>query len=92
MAIDLSGELTEWLATPDAEEKLTRLMRRAVRAEIREALSEELLDTEEAAALLNMSEGALRKAVQRGQVPCVRIGRRLRYRRSELIRISASTD
>jgi hypothetical protein len=32
-----------------------------------------------------MSPGALRKAVERGQVPCQRIGNRLRFRRAELI-------
>lgn len=47
---------------------------------------EALLDTEAAAKLLGVSPGALRMSVQRGSVPCVRFGRSLRFRASELVR------
>jgi hypothetical protein len=33
-----------------------------------------------------MTKGALRKAVERGQIPCQRIGNRLRFRRADLLR------
>jgi hypothetical protein len=32
-----------------------------------------------------MTAGAVRQAAYRGAIPCVRIGRRLRFRRSELV-------
>ena len=66
---------------------MRELVQEAVRAEIRTVLDEELIDTRQAAELLNMSEAALRKAVERGQIPCTRMGRRLRFRRSELIEL-----
>ncbi|WP_428269481.1 helix-turn-helix domain-containing protein [Haliangium sp.] len=68
---------------------LADIVRGAVRAEVRAILDEELVDVHEAAQLLQMTEGAVRKAVERGQVPCTRVGRRLRFRRSELLRIAA---
>jgi hypothetical protein len=46
---------------------------------------EDLLDSRGAAAFLKMTPAALRMAVYRGTVPCVRIGRRLRFRRSDLV-------
>lgn len=45
---------------------------------------EDLLDVRTAAAFLSMTPAALRMAVFRGSVPCVRIGRRLRFRRADL--------
>ncbi len=89
MAIELSGELTEWVKSEEAQAEISRIVRDAIREELRAALSEELLDTDEAARLLNMSPGALRKAVERGHVRCERVGRRLRFRRSELLRCQA---
>jgi hypothetical protein len=46
---------------------------------------EDLVDARTAAAFLGMTPHALRMAVFRGAVPCLRIGRRLRFRRSDLI-------
>lgn len=40
--------------------------------------SPELVDVAEAAQILHMSPGAVRKAAERGQIPCSRIGRLLR--------------
>jgi hypothetical protein len=45
---------------------------------------DDLLDARAAAAFLGMTPAALRMAVYRGTIPCVRVGRRLRFRRSEL--------
>jgi excisionase family DNA binding protein len=44
-----------------------------------------LLDTAGAAKLLAMTPEAVRQAAYRGTIPCVRVGRRLRFRRSELL-------
>jgi excisionase family DNA binding protein len=44
----------------------------------------QLLDTKTAATLLGMSASAVRQAAYRGALPSLRIGRRLRFRRSQL--------
>lgn len=46
---------------------------------------EDLLDARAASAFLGMTPHALRVAVFRGTIPCLRIGRRLRFRRSDLV-------
>ncbi len=92
MEINLGGELTAWLDSPGAQEKLREIVRDAIREELRTVLGEELLTAEDAAKLLHMSVPALRKAVERGQVACVRIGRRVRFRRSDLIQMSESRE
>ena len=83
--IDLTHELTSWLRSTDARTLMKEIVAEAVQSEIRSALEDELVDVEGAAAMLDMSEGALRKAVERGQVPCQRIGNRLRFRRMDLL-------
>jgi excisionase family DNA binding protein len=45
----------------------------------------QLLDTDQAADLLQMKPQAVRQAAWRGSIPSVRIGRRLRFRRSQLL-------
>ena len=89
MAIDLGAEMSEWLRSPEIRKELQALVREAVRAEIRDILDSELLTSDQAAGLLGMTPAAVRKAVERGQLPCVRLGRRLRFRRSELLRVVA---
>lgn len=84
--IDLTHELTAWLRSTDARTLMKEIVAEAVQNEIRSALEDELLDVEGAAAMLDMTEGALRKAVERGQVPCQRVGKRLRFRRADLLR------
>ena len=83
--IDLTNELTAWLRSADARTLMKEIVAEAIQSEIRTALEDELIDVEHAAGILGMSQGALRKAVERGQVPCQRIGNRLRFRRAELI-------
>jgi hypothetical protein len=83
--IDLTHELTAWLRSTDARTLMRDIVAEAVQSEIRNALEDELIDVEGAAAMLNMTEGALRKAVERGQVPCQRVGSRLRFRRMDLL-------
>ena len=92
MPIDLGAELTEWFRSPKTQDDLRGLMREAIRHELRAVLDEELLDTKQAAVVLNMSEAAIRKAVERGQIPCQRMGRRLKFRRSELLGLCAQRE
>ena len=89
MAIDVSKEMNAWFLSEETRSEITLLVRGAVRDEFRAVLDEELLDTRQAAELLNMKQSALRKAVERGQIRCERIGRRLRFRRSVLLEIGA---
>ena len=83
--IDLTSELTAWLRSTDARNLMREIVAEAIQTEIRSALDDELLDVESAAELLDMTEGALRKAVERGQVPCQRVGSRLRFRRMDIL-------
>ena len=78
--IDLTTELTSWLRSTDARTLMKEIVAEAVQSELRSALEDELIDVEGAAAILDMTEGALRKAVERGQIPCQRVGNRLRFR------------
>ncbi len=85
VVIDLTTELNAWLRSTDARALMKEIVAEAIQTEIRNALDDELLDVEGAAAVLDMTEGALRKAVERGQVPCQRVGNRLRFRRMDLL-------
>lgn len=84
--IDIAAELTSWLRSTDARTLMTEIVADAVQAEIHKALEDELIDVDGAAAMLDMSPGALRKAVERGQIACERVGTRLRFRRMDLLR------
>ena len=46
---------------------------------------DQLLDSARAAELLGLSVGALRARASRGRIPAKRIGRRLRFRRGDLV-------
>ena len=83
--IDLTSELTAWLRSTDARNLMREIVAEAIQTEIRSALDDELLDVASAATILDMTEGALRKAVERGQIPCQRVGSRLRFRRMDLL-------
>jgi excisionase family DNA binding protein len=64
---------------------LRRIVRECVREELASPQVDRLLAAREAARLLDMSEVAFRKAYQRGELPGVRIGRRLRFRLSDIM-------
>ena len=85
VTLDISGELSAWLSTDEAKRVVAEIFREVVRDELQTLLRDDLVDTSEAAALLGMSVAAVRKAVERGQLPCIRIGRRLRFRRADLL-------
>jgi hypothetical protein len=52
-------------------------------AKLGQSEPDELLDTTHAAAFLDMSPGAPRQAAWRGSIKSVRVGRRLRFKRSD---------
>ncbi|MDB4957510.1 MAG: hypothetical protein JWO36_5079 [Myxococcales bacterium] len=57
--IDLTTELTTWLRSTDARALMKEIVAEAVQTEIRSALDDELIDVLRAAAMLDMTEGAL---------------------------------
>jgi hypothetical protein len=70
------------------KEVLHQTVREAVRAELADQ-AEEMLDARAAAKLLSMSPVALRRRALRGQIPCKRVGRSLRFRRADLLALDA---
>lgn len=48
------------------------------------SLTEPLLDPEQAAELLNVSESWIKNASRKGYLPCLKVGKHLRYTRSML--------
>ncbi len=86
MAIDLEQELVAALGAQRVVATFEELIRRIVRDELaRAGFGDELIDVPRAARLLSMTEGAVTKAAERGTLPCVRIGRRLRFKPAELL-------
>ena len=83
--IDLGQEMTAWLRSGEVREFFKKLLSEAMNSELSTVMDGELLNVTEAARVLSMTEGAVRKAAERGQLPCVRLDRRLRFRRSELL-------
>jgi len=57
--------------------------------EVTVLLDEPLLDAEQAAVLLNVRPSWVRDATRAGRLPCIRVGRHLRYTRSMLERWAA---
>jgi Helix-turn-helix domain len=57
-----------------------------LKARVAEHQLEALLDVAGAADLLHMTPAAVRSAAYRGTLPCVKVGSRLRFRPSELLR------
>ena len=86
MLLDLEKELTAALLSPAVVAILEELVRRVFRKEIAHAgLGDELLDVKRAAAFLGISPAAVSKGCQRGSLPCMKIGNRLRLRRLDLL-------
>lgn len=56
----------------------------AVEADLALSLDEPLLDCEQAAALLNVRPSWVRDATRAGRLPCIRVGRHLRFTRPML--------
>jgi len=85
--IDIASELSAWFFSTKIQDHMTKLVKDAVSTEIRKMNDGEVLNVAEAAKFLSMSEGAVRKAAERGQIPCFHIDRRLRFRRSDLLNL-----
>lgn len=56
----------------------------AVDRDLALSLEEPLLDPEQAAALLNVRPSWIRDATRAGRLPCIRVGRHLRFTRPML--------
>jgi excisionase family DNA binding protein len=86
--IDLTDDLTAALASPKVQEEIRRTVANALRAELGPlpAGADRLVDADEAATVLGMTPMAVRKAATRGTLPAERLGRRLRFRLSELLK------
>jgi len=84
--LDLENDLASALLSPEVKKVLEEMVRRVVREELQASpVLDELLDAEQAADLLRMSKAAVLKAAQRGGLPAVRHGRRVRFRRRDLL-------
>ncbi len=46
---------------------------------------EQAMDTQAVAALLDVSKATVRRRVEEGELPAVRVGRCLRFRRSQIL-------
>lgn len=79
-----AGQLVrEALRDPAGREEIIALVRGALASA--EDLHEPLIDATEAGKILGMSAPAVRAAAYRETLPCVRVGRLLRFRRSDLL-------
>jgi excisionase family DNA binding protein len=91
--INLAAEFAEALRTPEVQEILRQTMADVVRQELqgRSPDSNRLVDAEEAARILDMTPGAVRKAAGRGRLPCHRVGRRVRFNVAEIAALANGT-
>jgi excisionase family DNA binding protein len=86
--IDLAQELPKTLRHPEVRDYFRDLVADVVREQLRDPTNQnpgQLLTADEAATLVGMTPSALRRAAERGTIPCRRIGRRLRFRRGDLL-------
>jgi hypothetical protein len=83
--IDLKRELMNLLRSPEARRTIVDIVHATIEQDRSAEADDGLLDAEGAADVLAMTPGAVRKAVLRGSLPCRRIGRKLRFVRSELL-------
>lgn len=86
--IDLRRELLALLQLPDAKQAVASIVRETLESERGDQIDDGLIDAETAAELLAMTPAAVRKAASRGSLPCRRIGRKLRFLRTELLAIA----
>lgn len=82
-AIDL---VREALRDPAVKAEVRAIMADATRESEKEMTPEPLVDAVEAGRLLGMTAEAVRKAAYRRSIPSIKIGRRYRFRLSELTR------
>jgi excisionase family DNA binding protein len=82
-AIDL---VREALRDPGVKAEVRAIIADVADESEKQMTPEPLVDAVEAARLLGMTAEAVRKAAYRRSIPSVKIGRRYRFRPSELIR------
>lgn len=86
MILHLDEDLALALSSDKVLIRLETLIRRVVREELVESpLFDQLLDVQQAAELLGITKSAVWKASEEGRLPTVRHGRRLRFRRRDLM-------
>lgn len=83
--INLRQEVLAALSTPQGRRAIAAIVRETIQADEADDDVEGLMDAEAAAELLSMTPAAVRKAAARGSLPCHRLGRKLRFKRSELL-------
>lgn len=66
--------------------EIVKLVRASLEAAPTNDADEPLIDAVAAGRLLGMSAPAVRASAYRGSIPCQRVGRLLRFRRSDLLR------
>ncbi len=74
----------EALRDPEVRAEVLAILRDALPQN--DAGAEPLIDAHEAAKILDMTVPAVRAAAYRKSIPCQRVGRLLRFRRSDLLR------
>jgi hypothetical protein len=74
--IDFVSELVAALRSAPVQSTMREMIVAAIRIELEATVSEpdRLVDADEAAGILGMSVGAVRKAALRGTLPCQRVG------------------
>lgn len=67
-------------------DELARVLDEMIAERVREELAQaDLIDVAGAAALLARTPAAIRQAVHRGDLPCIRVGRSVRFSRAALL-------
>jgi excisionase family DNA binding protein len=83
LTIDILAAVKEALRDATVREQIRAIVLECAPAPANDV--DDLLDARAAAGYLRMSTAALRMAVYRGTIPCIRVGRRLRFRRADLV-------
>ena len=83
LTIDIVAAVKEALRDEDIRDQIRAIVMESAPPPANDV--DDLLDVRAAAAFLGMTPATLRMAVYRGTIPCLRVGRRLRFRRSELV-------
>lgn len=86
--IDMTEELRLALLSSDVRQAISSIVADALTTALKDLpLMDDLLDVPAAAKVLSMTPPAVRKAATRGTIPAVYIGRRVRFRRRDLLAI-----
>jgi hypothetical protein len=80
--LDLKPAVLEALRSPEARDLLRQLLEELQPAD---KVVDALVDAVEAGRILGMTPGAVRQAARHGTLPVTHLGRRVRFRRAELL-------